>query len=313
MFSFESRGLGPSRIRKGGIAPGQRILVCGAHRSGTTLLGHLLSADQESLQLTEPFHPLVGMEGVDRWYIAADKPGERWNPLIDQLIAGSAISFAARDGDRPSLWARFRGTPRSREYSAVQRTPPGRLVIKDPFLSLSAQYLVRRHRFQVVFAVKHPAAFLLSLRRVGWDRSVPLDDLVAQRVIDAAQRDAARDPVSQAALLWNVVNRHALATARALPKNVSIWSHERFCADPDREMKQLTRALRISYSDTIRAEVAQATRGEVVTPPMETIHALVRNSAAMAGDWRERLPQAEQAALRQHCGAIYHELVGTAW
>lgn len=277
------------------------------------MLGHLLGADRESLQLTEPFQPLVGVEGVDRWYIAADKSGERWNPFIDRLISGSAIAFASPDGVRSSLWARFKGTPRSREYAAVQRKPPARLVIKDPFLSLSAQYLVHRHHFQVVFAVKHPAAFLLSLRRVGWDRTVPLDDLVEQGVIDAAQRDAAQDPVSQAALLWNVVNRHALATARDLPKNVSIWSHERFCADPDREMAQLTRALGITYSDLMQDEVSRATRGDVVTPPMETIHALVRNSAAMAGDWRERLPKAEQEELRERCGAVYHELVGTVW
>lgn len=187
------------------------------------------------------------------------------------------------------------------------------MVIKDPFLSLSAQYLIKRHRFQVVFAVKHPAAFLSSLRRVGWDRTVPLDDLVDQGVISVAQRDRAQGPVAQAALLWNAINRHALETQRRFPGSVAIWSHERFCLDPDGEMERLTQAFDIPYSDAMRAEVARSTLGDVVTPPSETIHQLVRNSAAMAGSWRERLPQAEQDEMRALCGPVYQELVKDAW
>jgi hypothetical protein len=265
MFHFENRGLGPWRIRKGGIAPGQRILVCGAHRSGTTLLGRLLCADRESLQLTEPFQPLVGVEGVDRWYIAADAPGGPRRPLIDRFLARKAMAFSTFDGRHASSWRRVKRTPRSREYAAARSESPARLVVQDPFLSLSARYFIRKHDFQAVFAVKCPAAFLSSLRRVGWGRMVQLDDLADQGVIPRAPRDRAHGPVAQTAWLWSAINRHALETRRRFPGAIAVWFHKRFCVDPDGEMPRLPRDFDI-----------------VMIPPGETIHQLVRNSAATA-------------------------------
>jgi hypothetical protein len=299
----DSRGLGGDR----------RLAVCGTHRSGTTLLGALLSADPRSCQIFEPFNPVFGIEEATRSFIAADWPINQWQEVIDRFLAGEGVRFRrpASNDNRLARW--IKGTRLTREYAAARLFRPSRLVIKCPFISLSSQYLIDQHGMQVVFAVKHPASFFVSLRRVGWDETLPLDDLVAQGVIDAATCDAATTPAARAGLLWNVINAHALDTHRRYPAAAAIWSHERFCRDPDAEMSRLTGALHIDYSPAMKLAVSRATHGVVVRPPAATIHELVRNAAEMSDDWRNYVSAEDDAELRARCGTLYRELIGDDW
>jgi len=296
-----------------GLAADCRIAVCGTHRSGTTLLGSLLTADPGSRQIFEPFHTVFGLETVNRSFIAGDQPDSPWHDVIDRFFAAEGVRFQRPpvENNRFMLW--LKGTRVAREYAAARLFRPQRLVLKESFLSLAGQYLIDRHGVQVVYAVKHPAAFFASLRRVGWHEALPLDELVEQGMLDPAARDAATTPAARTGLFWNVINGHALETHRRFPGAASFWSHERFCAEPHEEMQRLTAALRIDYSPTMRQAVAEATGGSVVAPPSDTVHQLVRNSAAMVGAWRERVSAEEERELRERCGALYSEITGEGW
>jgi hypothetical protein len=296
-----------------GLAADCRIAVCGTHRSGTTLLGSLLTADPGSRQIFEPFHTQFGLEEVTSSFIAADQPDSPWRDVIDRFFAAEGVRFQ-RPPVRTSRFTRWlKGTRAAREYAAARLFRPRRLVLKESFLSLAAQYLIDRHGVRVVFTVKHPAAFFASLRRVGWHEALPLDELVEQGVLDAETRDAATTPAARTGLFWNVINRHALETHRRFPGGASFWMHESFCAAPDVEMQHLADSLRIEYSPAMRRAVALATQGSVVAPPSDTVHQLVRNSAAMIGEWRQRVTPEEEAELRERCGALYHEITGDDW
>ncbi|CAN5491331.1 hypothetical protein BH10PSE14_BH10PSE14_32840 [soil metagenome] len=299
----DSRGLGADR----------RIAVCGTHRSGTTLLGTFLTADPRSRQIFEPFNPAFGIEDVTHSFVAGDMPDSPWRDVIDRFLAGDGVRFRAPPTDHQP-WGRWlKGTRAAREYAAARLFRPRRLVLKSPFMSLSSQYLIDRHGIQVVFTIKHPAAFFASLRRVDWHEALPLDDMVEQGVIDAATLDAATTPAARAGLFWTVVNRHALETKQRFPGATTFWSHEHFCRAPDEEMARVTEALHLDYSDAMRRAVADATGGAIVDPDGGIVHALVRNSAAMADSWRQRVSTEEEAELRARCGSLYEEIVGSAW
>ena len=290
-----------------------RIAVCGTHRSGTTLLGDLLSADAGSAQLFEPFSPLTGIAAVDSWYASADRPGSPWRCVIDQFIAGHDTKWRTAPTDSMSLRRWLKGTPMLRQYVAARVLHPHRVVIKCPYLSLSAQYLIEQHDFRVLFTIRHPGAFLASLRRVEWDATVWLDDLIQQGSCSREERAMATTQAAQAGLLWRVVNRHALETKRRLPSAAVLLSHENFCGDPHGEMARVTRALGIAYSDTMRDAVTRATGGDVVVPQAGKVEHLVRNAAAMVGEWRDRVSARDEAELRQLCEPLYQQLVGTDW
>eukprot|EP01035_Chromulina_nebulosa_P000981 gene980-biopygen834 len=76
-------------------------------------------------------------------------------------------------------------------------------------------------------------------------------------------------------------------------------------------MERVTAALHIDYSSAMRRAVAQATQGAIVEPDGDTVHALIRDSSAMADSWRGRVSPEEEAELRTRCGALYEEIVGT--
>ncbi|MEG3143813.1 hypothetical protein U1839_04030 [Sphingomonas sp. RT2P30] len=299
----DSRGLGADR----------RIAVCGTHRSGTTLLGSFLTADSRSRQIFEPFNPVFGIEDATYSFIAGDVADAQWHAVIDRFLAADGVRFRRPPVDHNRFGRWLKGTRAAREFAAARLFRPRRLVFKCPFMSLSSQYLIDRHGIQVVFTIKHPAAFFASLRRVGWHEALPLDDMVAQGVIDAATRDAATTAAARAGLFWSVVNAHALETYRRFPGATAFWSHEHFCRAPDSEMERVMAALHIDYSSAMRRAVAQATQGAIVEPDGNTVHALVRDSSAMADSWRGRISPEEEAELRTRCGALYEEIVGTGW
>jgi hypothetical protein len=296
-----------------GLVADCRIAVCGTHRSGTTLLGSLLTADPGSRQIFEPFHTVFGIDTVNRSFIAGDQPDSPWREVIDRFFAAEGVRFQRPPVENSRFTRWLKGTRVAREYAAARLFRPRRLVLKESFLSLAGQYLIDRHGVQLVFAIKHPAAFFASLRRVGWHEALPLDELVEQGVLDPAVRDAATTPAARTGLFWNVINRHALETQRRFPGAANFWSHERFCAAPDEEMQRLADGLRIEYSPAMRRAVAHATQGSVVAPPGDTVHQLVRNSAAMIGEWRQRVTPEEEAELRERCGALYQEITGDEW
>ncbi|MDH7974184.1 hypothetical protein QH494_18500 [Sphingomonas sp. AR_OL41] len=296
-----------------GLAAEQRIAICGTHRSGTTLLGSLLAADPGSRQIFEPFNPVFGIADATRSFVAGDWPGNDWQGVIDRFLAADGVQFRTPSDDPRRFMRWLKGTRLAREYAAARLLHPTRLVIKTPFLSLSSQYLIECHGISVVFTVKHPASFFVSLRRVGWHDALPLDDLVAQGVIDATARRAAQTPAARAALFWQTINGHALATHRRFPDAATIWSHERFCRTADDEMLRLTDALHIPYTPKMRLAVSQATHGTIVRPAAGTIHALVRDSAAMIDDWRDQISREDEDELRSRCGSLYGELVGEDW
>lgn len=277
------------------------------------MLGDLLSADPRTAQLFEPFSPLSGIACVDRWYASADRPGSPWRQVIDDYIAGQNTKWRTRHGETPNLARWFKGTPMLREYVAARLRRPHRIVVKCPYLTLSAQYLIERHDFRVLFTVRHPGAFLASLRRVQWDAAVWLDDLVEQGSCSRDERAMATTQAAQAGLLWRIVNRHALETRRLFPDSAVLLSHEDFCADPHGEMARVTQGLSIDYSPRMQKAVSHATAGDVVIPPEGKVELLVRNASAMVGEWRNRVSARDEAELREICEPLYQQLVGTDW
>ncbi len=299
--------------RARGLGAECRIAVCGTHRSGTTLLGSLLSADRASAQIFEPFNPQFGIASVSKWYVSADRADSPWRHVIDRFIAGRGTKWRTVPNASWNLWRWLKGTSILRQYVAARVLRPRRIVLKDPYLSLSAQYLIEHHDFKVLFTIRHPGAFLASLRRVEWDAAEWLDDLVEQGSCWRDERAMATTQAMQAGLLWLVVNRHALETNRRFPNSAVLLFHENFCADPHGEMARVTRALGIAYSDTMRGAVTRATGGDVVIPPAGTVSHLVRNAAAMVGEWRDRVSADDEAELRRMCEPLYQQLVGTDW
>ena len=137
------------------------ILITGSHRSGTTWVGKMLNLARGTLMVDEPFHINEGYEtrhyalnGLARyWFTYArelpQKPTRKAYEKVLQKKTGKV--FRRRDPKR---------------YLPFLRT--GRLIIKDPIAALSADWLYNNFDLKVMVLVRHPGAFVASLKRLNW-------------------------------------------------------------------------------------------------------------------------------------------------
>jgi hypothetical protein len=166
------------------------ILVCGAHRTGTTWVGKALAAAPQVAYISEPLNvlhrPGVLRVPVRYWYtyICAENeadflPGLRETLQFRYHFARELLSLRSSAAvDLPKDIGRM-----GRDAGIFLR---GRLagqtpLLKDPFAVFSALWFARRLGCQVVITIRHPAAFASSLVRLNW----PFDfsDLLAQPLL----------------------------------------------------------------------------------------------------------------------------------
>ena len=172
------------------------ILVTGSHRSGTTWVGKMLSLSPDVAYIQEPMNP-----NHRRGECRADF--RYWFPQLDHA-SGETYKRDLRD------CLDFRYDPMSalsnaRSIKSALRIPydAGRCLfsrmhgkrplMKDPIALLSAEWLAEEFDMDVIIMIRHPAAFVGSLKRTGWN--FPFHDLVCQNVCGHGPLNRFRDDV----------------------------------------------------------------------------------------------------------------------
>ena len=289
-----------------------RIAVVGTPRSGTTILGSLLATVPGVEVLTEPFNPINGISAAIPRLPFADRGDASARAAIDAFLAGEAGDFRIRHlAHRIGRQLKPRSNPRT--YRRIGRRAPRSLIVKDPFLSLSAGHLAQAHGFRIVWMIRHPAAVLASYMRVGWDADRVLADWCDAGVIDRATRDSAATLADRVGVLWQVVNAHLATTCRAMPERVLAVRHEDFCRDPHASLARIADAMRLPVRAATRVATERAMGGRTITPRFGRIHALRRDAASLPDAWRGLLTPADDITLRLRCGDLYRQLYDAGW
>lgn len=172
-------------------------------------------------------------------------------PLVDD-IATSLVAFRSRGSllGHPETVAR---EVRRRLRFASARRAHRTLLIKDPLAIFLAAYLQQRFGFRVVLCLRHPAGFVASCMRLGWDYD--FENLLAQPQLmqrlapwrDEMEATVARTgPMLQrVTLLWRVIYG-ALADGELAPAASYIVRYEDAVADPQQTFVQAADALGIA-------------------------------------------------------------------
>ena len=148
------------------------ILVTGAHRTGTTWVGKMLSAGRGVAYISEPLNvwhrPSVLRAPVEKWYtyICAENEAA-YMPAFREMLAFRYGLWR----EISSLRSRKDFLRMGRDFSIFLR---GRLLrqrplIKDPFAVFSAPWFAEQLGCRVVITVRHPAGFASSLKRLRAD------------------------------------------------------------------------------------------------------------------------------------------------
>lgn len=299
------------------------VLVTGAPRSGTTWVGRMLTLSGELGELYEPFNPAAHQA---RWF---DPPEFYW--YVDERNAGtcrealramSRLEFrlgrvAAAGPSRDAVRTALRTWRTARDHRRHHRTA----MVKDPLALFSTRWLAADLGFRPVVLVRHPAAFVSSLLRVGWQvqfgswlrQPLLMDSLLAPWADQIERADAAdRDLVRDGALLWTVCSGVVRRWRDEYPEWLVV-RHEDLAADPLRGFAALYEALALTWSDDVAAAVAASTSAQnPAEVSSDAQHELARDSRGIATLWRSRLSDADVRVVRDITAEVAQAFYGDA-
>ena len=279
------------------------ILVTGAHRSGTTWIGKMLAASQNVAYISEPLNlwhrPGVMSAPVDHWYTYICPENETaFLPALQDTLAY-----------RYHIWAEIRSIRSVKDFLRMGRDfnsfTQGKVrsqvpLLKDPFAVFSAPWFSDRLGCRVIIAVRHPAAFASSLKRLGW--AFDFKHLLQQPLLMAERLEQYReamtdmlnrpdDVIGQSALLWCMVYGTVKQISLEYP-NFLLLRHEELSLSPAEKFSELYAALGLDFTPHSRDEVIKSTSGE---NPRELsknkMHAVRLDSRKNVHNWKKRLNQ----------------------
>jgi len=292
------------------------ILVTGTHRSGATWVGKMLAADSLTAYVSEPLNvlhrPGIFRAKVHHWYQYVCTENESaYLPAFQELIE---FDYHLWDEIR-SLRSRRDVLRMGRDfiifYNGLMRGQ--RLLIKDPFAIFSAPWFANRLNCQVVIAVRHPAAFASSLKRLNWPFN--FQDLLDQPLLmrdhleayrEQMQSVQADDIIGQAALLWRMIY-HSVHSSRELNPGFIIVRHEDLSRDPIHGYRKLYGSLGLDFTPRVEKIILNSSSSD---NPAELsrrkTHSVKLDSRASVENWRKRLTEEEIRRVRDMTEEVSH-------
>lgn len=308
------------------------ILVTGAPRSGTTVLGHSMAFSPDVNYLWEPFN-LRFRRGVPDYYpyvgpsTAAGKR-ETYQKLIrDTLeLKNLAANIEIKKSDSLLYKAgKTLGINRNAlHYWSVRLrqffSRPTVLLCKDPIAVFLSRHLLTDYQFKVVGVVRHPAAVTVSRRQRQWKfdfsqwRRQP--DLYADhfQAIDLQmQHYDVEDYVVECGFHWLTCYSFLNALKQEFPEQVLLVRHEDYCLDPQKVVRQLFAFSGIQVDDAVLSRVGAVTSGDALEKKSQRLADLEsRDAKRLVDKWKKRVSTSELALLEQITGEVSKEFYPSA-
>jgi len=275
------------------------IIVTGAHRSGTTWVGQMIALDKNVRYIHEPFnideprkHPLK------YWfeYVSKDTPTEKQeeiynfiNEILDFNFKGVCKDFSMIRGPRDI--SRFIKD----SFERINKTP----LIKDPIALMSTDWLADKFDGDVVVLVRHPAAFVASLKVKKWDHNFEhytkqeklMNALAPYAEQIRSYEKTEQDIIDQGILLWNIAYYRISQFKKEYPDWIFI-RHEDLSMNPVVEYKQIYEKLGLNFSSRVENKIVESSTAK------KSGH-LTRDSKENISTWKKRLTAEEIARIRK--------------
>jgi hypothetical protein len=270
----------------------------------------MLTAGGEAAYISEPLNvlhrPGVLRAPVEHWYTLISSENENaFLPAFRETLA-----YRYHLTSELSSLRNFKDLGRMGRDLAIftkGKLKHQRPLLKDPFAVFSAPWFAERLDCQVVITVRHPAAFVSSLKRLGWN--FDFNDLVAQPVLmetyltpfqadieQAVQRPP--DVIVGASLLWHLIYS-VVHQYRAEHPDFVIIRHEDLSLDPLNGFQALHAQLGLEFNRLAQQAVQRSSSsenpGELSTRSAYRVNLDSRSSLQ---NWKRRLSTDEIDQVR---------------
>lgn len=272
------------------------ILITGAHRSGTTWVGKMIANSPSVRYIHEPFNIDYSAYKVkpDYWfqYVTRENEGLLYQQ-IKQLVTPQSQPFPPKSKNIKKLFKFVKSSPQK------QRT-----LIKDPIAVFSVEWLAERFNMDAVIMIRHPAAFVDSIRERNWahdfnhflKQPLLLEEHLSpfkEEIIEFTRRTY--DIIDQAILLWKLIY-YMVSKYRQRHDDWLYIRHEDLSRDPVKGFREIFRYLDIKFSKKIKKTIEDhSNKGN---PIGGDVHSIKRDSKAIIKKWQTRFTQEEIKKIR---------------
>ena len=296
------------------------ILVTGSHRSGTTWIGRMLAEAPSLLYIHEPFSvsdaPSRGICNTEfkYWftYITRENETNFYKPIRNMVhlkydLVGGLKTYRSKVGLREL---------RCEYVSFLQhRQKYAKALIKDPIAFFSAEWLAERFDMNVVMVIRHPAAFVSSIKKLGWQH--PFSHFQEQTSLmreflypfaGEIREHASKtyDPFDQAILLWKLIH-YTMIRYQESHRNWIFVRHEDISRNPIDTFRKLYYQLDLEFSGETQKVIesySALTNPSETDVPVGSEEILMRNSVSNIWNWKSRLTTSEIKRIRNSADDI---------
>lgn len=294
------------------------ILVTGSTRSGSTWVGKMISLSPSVGYIKEPFNlehrPGICSAKFDHWFTYISQENESYfSENIDRTIRFSyniKEEIKAVNSLKDAL--RF-----LRDYSIFYqyRISNVRPLLKDPIAVFSAEWLADKFDMDVVVLIRHPAAFVGSIKKKNWhfDFSHFLKQpLLMEKYLYPFETEIREsttkeyDVIEQACLLWKLIY-HVVAKYHNNHQDWIFVKHEDISFNPIAGFQEIFSTLNLDLSNKIRKVIEEYSSSQNSSENSKDEHLfflitgrnLKRDSRSNILNWKSRLTKAEVDKIRK--------------
>jgi len=287
------------------------ILVTGMHRSGTTWVGKMIAANKQFAYISEPLNvlhrPGVFQHNIQYWYTYINQKNEAaYLPAFKDTISFryhvlselQALHFPKDFFRMIRDWSSF----------TKGRLQNKRALIKDPFAIFSSQWFAERLNCQVVIVVRHPAAVINSMKRLGWNFN--FQDLLTQRELledwlSPYQEEIYQvskhksDIILQGSLLWKIIYG-TVAQYQKFNLGFHIYRHEDLSRNPLESYHALYHDLDLRFTRNVKDVIREYSDSKnPKNLSSNKTHSVRLNSSANIKNWKDSLETSEITQIRK--------------
>ena len=300
------------------------ILVTGSHRSGSTWIGRTIAKEPTIGYIHEPFNPDYYPHQLGRYtarfkYWFAYICSENEHTCLRELEDTLAFHYQLTPALQALLFDKSHREPIEflrilREYllCAKNRFLQARPLVKDPISLFSAEWMAEKFDMNVIISIRHPAAFVGSLKVAKWN--YPFSHFLEQKQLiegilspfkaeiqDLVNRESNMDEIDQSALLWKIMHYRILEYQKSHPDWLFV-RHEDISQDPVTGFKTIFDYLNLNYSESLQKTILQYTSGKDISQDVKTYSqkaSRAMNSQANIKSWQKRLSESEIIRIRE--------------
>jgi hypothetical protein len=257
------------------------ILVTGSYCSGSTWIGRIIRNAPKVRYIHEPFNilPQRPYTPFKFWF---EHLTENTHIVKQNQVLGFIKTF-------------------------IYERMPNRTVLKDPMAVMSAEWLYKNLDCDVIISIRHPAAFVASLKVRNWyfdfNNFLNQKELMSSYLygFESEISDYAANPpdlVSQGILLWNCIYSAVRIYRDKYRDQWQFISYEELSAEPLKLYEMIFNKLNLEFTSHVKNMIIESTTAENESE-------YERNSLKNITAWKERLTAEEIYLVKKDTSRVW--------